>query len=138
MTETDLFPETTNAVTTFMTFEGKALDKFSMPRVSVSLLMSWNPQNYWVCGWLIVMDRSGDEWTPVAPNEYQKHAYYPWYRTPDMPSGRNQKIVAAAALRMAKIVVEQMIHYMHDEVGRLDARTVSERMETQARQWLTE
>lgn len=134
MSDTDLFPETKTKVEEFMVFEGKALDKWDLPRVRVVLLMSWNPVDAWVCGWAIVMDRSGDEWSPLAPDQYKRYTTpYPWYRPHEMARGNTRSLVAAQALRAARIVVEQMLHYMNDEAGQDDARHVSDRMEVQTR-----
>lgn len=138
MSETELFPETTptQSVVKFKQFDGIELKEHGAPRVQVELLMSWNPVQSWVCGWHILIDRSGDEWNPLVPDAYKSHSYYPWYRPAEMPHGKNQMLVAIEALRAARIVVEQMIHYMTDEVGREDARTVSNQMEKQIRDWL--
>lgn len=139
MTPLDLFPETQPKATPITTeWQGKTLDKWGSPRITVRLIATWRePEGIWLCGWFVMLDRALDEWHPGAPDKHKAHASYPWYRTDVLPCSKHFDIAAAQAARGAKIVLAQMLPYAVDAEILADADEVSQTLERQAREWLT-
>lgn len=62
---TELFPETLEALVDPVVFEGEHRCKFGHATVVVKLLPSWSyDTGLWTVGWFCLVDRSVDEWMP--------------------------------------------------------------------------
>lgn len=139
----DLFPETIGAAKVdgeATTWEGATTNDHGYPLLGVTLLPCWFADGAapgWHCGWLIRLVNALDEWTPLAPNEWRRHAQYPWHRPDHMPTSTSKTIAMASAIREAKIVIAQMLPYVPLELHP-EAQAISEQMEAQALAWLCE
>lgn len=139
MSNFDLFPETVVKAAPCVTeWRSGLLDKWDHPRIEFRLIAKWDDVQGWLCGWLVRLDGALDEWHPSAPNEYKRHASYPWYRLDEMPRSNHFSLAAASAARAARIVLEQMLSYANDAACVEEARAISSQVEEQARAWLTD
>jgi hypothetical protein len=138
-TALDLFPETTQTQPITIdagNWQGQMVDpKWGHPLIDIRLLPVWS--EIWTVGWFIQCGQCVDEWHPANPNRWKTHRAYPWYRTDDMPQGKQLAVAMANAARSVKLVLAQMQTWcppeMHDDVTR-----VSDAIEAQAQQWLHE
>lgn len=136
MSGLDLFPETLpKAAPQGVEWTGTTLNAHGDPRVTLRLIAKWSEAG-WTCGWFVMLDSALDEWHPAAPNEYRRHAHYPWYRLPEMPQSPRFAVAAAVAARAAKIVLHQMTEYALDQAAVADAHALSAQIEQQAQRWL--
>lgn len=137
----DLFPETLNPTSSNdlasqerHIWEGPTLCKWGNPRVVVKLLPMWDADHGWRCGWLIHIDRSLDEWNPIAPNAWRRHSGYPWHRPDGMPQSDKAHLAMALAAFEARLVMQQMLAYTDPELH-TEILVISLAMDAQRRTW---
>lgn len=119
-------------------WESELVDRWGHARVVVRLISCWTGEKGWQVGWYVRLDAAGDEWHPSNPKAHLRMANYPWYRLDDLPTSTRFGIAAGEAARAAKIVLAQMLEYADDAAAAEAARVLSDRIEVQARAWLSE
>lgn len=139
----DLFPETLNLTRSAkashqqgLVWEGPSLCKWGQPRATVKLLPLWSTHHGWRCGWLVHIDRSLDEWNPIAPNAWKQHSGYPWHRPESMPQSDKQSFALAAAAFEVRLVIAQMLTYTEPELH-AEVAAISWAIDAQRRVWQT-
>lgn len=137
----DLFPETSladAAIPDGPSWHGALVDDYGHHRLELRLLPAWRPeQGLYVCGWYAQVNRCIDEWHPALHTRHQLWQQYPWYRTPEMPSGRTLAVAQANALRTVNLVLTQMAqHEAHDVAVGAEVRQLVDQLATLTQQWL--
>lgn len=138
----DLFPETVaeqavNGPAAEFKLHSLRVDGYGHPVATLELIPRWSPKTGWTVGWLVRLERCLDEWHPNAPNEWRRHASYPWYRPDEMPCSGTLAVAAGTALRAAKLVLAQMKGWAPPELHE-DADQLSQAAERLAMQLLVE
>lgn len=129
----DLFPETLGVAPAPIEYESTDMRcKWGSPRVMVRLLPSWNEAaGLWSMGWLCVIDKAVDEHLPMKSTP----AGYPWYRPEEFPQAKGLDVAKAVAARAVKIVMEQMLGYVDQEIWPA-VRVAQAQLELDAQRWL--
>lgn len=129
----DLFPETLGEAPAPIEYESTDMRcKWGYPRVTVRLAPSWDEKTgLWFVGWLCMVDKAVDE---HLPKKFTPPGY-PWYRPEDFPQAKNLDVAKAVAARAVKIVMEQMVGYVEQDIWPA-VRVIQARIEGDARRWL--
>lgn len=129
----DLFPETLGAAPAPIEYESADMrNKWGQPRMVVRLIPRWDEvAGLWSVGWLCTIDKAVDEYLPIKSTP----AAYPWYRPGQFPQAKGLDVAKAIAARAVKIVMEQMLGYVEQDIWPT-VRAVQAQLERDAQRWL--
>jgi hypothetical protein len=128
----DLFPETLGKPPAPIEYTSATMrNKWDQSRLIVRLIPSWDAQaGLWSVGWFCLIDKALDEHLPLKvtpPN-------YPWYRPATFPQGRSLDVAQGIAARAVKIVMEQMVEHVGEDILP-ELRRLQHQIERDAQRW---